>query len=127
MSPSKCDRKQKKCENRVRRLEVIAFLAKVVNVPPPGSLNVYQENEQLGTLSLIMEMLGNYNCDYGLGGNLPIDRQISVRKKERKKDRSMDRSQQTKPVNKETAVNERQLTLPRHAAKNGLNSLIKIS
>ena len=73
-------------ENRVRRLEVIAISAKVVNVAFLGALNIWKESERLRTLSLRREMLGNYKRDYRLKGNLPGDRQRSVTKKERKKE-----------------------------------------
>ena len=52
-------------------------------------------------------MLGNYNCDYSLEGNLPGDRQRSATKKERNKETKKDRSIDRKSVNKETAVNLR--------------------
>ena len=88
----------KNFENRVRRLEVIAISAKVVNVALQAPL-VLKKKVNGSELSLTREMLGNYKCDYRLEGNLPGDRQRSVRKK--------DRSKQTKPVNKETTVNLR--------------------
>ena len=59
---------KKNCENRVSRLEVIAILAKVVNVAPPGPLNIQETILRLKTCPLAREISEISIYDYVVKG-----------------------------------------------------------